>query len=257
MHCHCSICRKTGGSGGFGINLGARFETLKVTRRAAPRPLSRAHPRARQAHQALEGRAPLLHGVRQPALALGPALARARPSACLGDRHAAAEAGRGGRGGAGLCGRAGSTCRAARATSTAGSGRRNRSTTGTDDITCSAADRRARTRDRRRPRARLAGAGAEDRAADAHHRRALGDRRLEIGAHAHRQGVERRGLRRAASRRARAGRGAAARCAVEVAGAARGSPSGRAGAAAAAPRRHARCGADLGGREARSCSPRR
>ena len=31
MHCHCSICRKTGGSGGFGINLGARFETLKVT----------------------------------------------------------------------------------------------------------------------------------------------------------------------------------------------------------------------------------
>lgn len=30
MHCHCSICRKTAGSGGFGINLGARAATLKV-----------------------------------------------------------------------------------------------------------------------------------------------------------------------------------------------------------------------------------
>ena len=30
MHCHCSICRKTAGSGGFGINLGARSATLKV-----------------------------------------------------------------------------------------------------------------------------------------------------------------------------------------------------------------------------------
>ena len=31
MHCHCSICRKTAGSGGYGINLGAKSATLKVT----------------------------------------------------------------------------------------------------------------------------------------------------------------------------------------------------------------------------------
>jgi hypothetical protein len=30
MHCHCSICRKTAGSGGFAINLGARSATLKI-----------------------------------------------------------------------------------------------------------------------------------------------------------------------------------------------------------------------------------
>lgn len=30
MHCHCSICRKTAGSGGYGINLGGDFRTLKV-----------------------------------------------------------------------------------------------------------------------------------------------------------------------------------------------------------------------------------
>lgn len=28
--CYCSICRKTAGTGGFAINLGARAETLKV-----------------------------------------------------------------------------------------------------------------------------------------------------------------------------------------------------------------------------------
>lgn len=28
--CYCSICRKTGGGGGYVINLGAEFETLKV-----------------------------------------------------------------------------------------------------------------------------------------------------------------------------------------------------------------------------------
>ena len=42
MHCHCSICRKTAGSGGYGINLGARAATLKVQRRETSRPLSRA-----------------------------------------------------------------------------------------------------------------------------------------------------------------------------------------------------------------------
>lgn len=31
MRCYCSICRKTAGSGGHAINLGADFRTLKVT----------------------------------------------------------------------------------------------------------------------------------------------------------------------------------------------------------------------------------
>ncbi len=30
MLCYCSICRKTNGSGGFGINLGGEFATLEV-----------------------------------------------------------------------------------------------------------------------------------------------------------------------------------------------------------------------------------
>ena len=30
MHCHCSICRKTAGSGGYAINLGGDAATLKV-----------------------------------------------------------------------------------------------------------------------------------------------------------------------------------------------------------------------------------
>lgn len=30
MRCYCSICRKTAGSGGYAINLGARHETLQV-----------------------------------------------------------------------------------------------------------------------------------------------------------------------------------------------------------------------------------
>jgi hypothetical protein len=30
MHCHCSICRKTAGSGGYAINLGGAARTLKV-----------------------------------------------------------------------------------------------------------------------------------------------------------------------------------------------------------------------------------
>lgn len=30
LHCHCSICRKTAGSGGYAINLGADATTLKV-----------------------------------------------------------------------------------------------------------------------------------------------------------------------------------------------------------------------------------
>lgn len=30
MHCHCSICRKTAGAGGFAINLGGDARTLKI-----------------------------------------------------------------------------------------------------------------------------------------------------------------------------------------------------------------------------------
>lgn len=30
MHCHCSICRKTAGSGGYAINLGADTATMRV-----------------------------------------------------------------------------------------------------------------------------------------------------------------------------------------------------------------------------------
>lgn len=30
MRCYCSVCRKTAGGGGYAINLGADFETLKV-----------------------------------------------------------------------------------------------------------------------------------------------------------------------------------------------------------------------------------
>jgi len=33
MHCHCSICRKTAGSGGFAINLGGNAHSLKVAGR--------------------------------------------------------------------------------------------------------------------------------------------------------------------------------------------------------------------------------
>ncbi|MEX0758565.1 MAG: GFA family protein [Tistlia sp.] len=35
MRCYCSICRKTAGGGGYAINLGARYETLKVEGREA------------------------------------------------------------------------------------------------------------------------------------------------------------------------------------------------------------------------------
>ena len=31
MRCYCSICRKTAGTGGYAINLGADHRTLKVT----------------------------------------------------------------------------------------------------------------------------------------------------------------------------------------------------------------------------------
>ena len=45
--CYCSICRKTAGAGGFGINLGARYDTLKVD----------GDDHVRTYHARLEGRA--------------------------------------------------------------------------------------------------------------------------------------------------------------------------------------------------------
>lgn len=45
MHCHCSICRKTAGSGGFAINLGADATTLKVN---GERHLGRYHALMRE-----------------------------------------------------------------------------------------------------------------------------------------------------------------------------------------------------------------
>jgi hypothetical protein len=48
MHCHCSICRKTAGSGGYAINLGADARTLKVRGR---RHLRVYHAKLREAGQ--------------------------------------------------------------------------------------------------------------------------------------------------------------------------------------------------------------
>jgi hypothetical protein len=47
MHCHCSICRKTAGSGGYAINLGADADSMKVT--------GREHLRVYQAYIREEG----------------------------------------------------------------------------------------------------------------------------------------------------------------------------------------------------------
>ena len=52
LHCHCSICRKTAGGGGYAINLGARAATMKVRGQNAPRLLSRADARAGPARRA-------------------------------------------------------------------------------------------------------------------------------------------------------------------------------------------------------------
>ncbi|HEY2561947.1 MAG TPA: GFA family protein [Caldimonas sp.] len=46
LHCHCTICRKTAGSGGYAINLGARAATLKVR---GERHLGRYHALMREA----------------------------------------------------------------------------------------------------------------------------------------------------------------------------------------------------------------
>ena len=79
--------------------------------------------------------------------------------------------------------------------------------------------------------ARLPLALAEDRGADANHRRALGQRRLEVARHAHRQRVEREALAGSDARTRLAQRARTARALVrEVRVGARRCPSARAGA---------------------------
>ena len=46
MHCHCSICRKTAGGGGYAINLGGDARDAEGARREAPRLLPRDAARA-------------------------------------------------------------------------------------------------------------------------------------------------------------------------------------------------------------------
>ena len=60
MHCHCSICRKTAGSGGYAINLGGDAATMKVTGNANVARFHALHPRTRPARAALAGVAALL-----------------------------------------------------------------------------------------------------------------------------------------------------------------------------------------------------
>jgi len=91
MRCYCSICRKTAGSGGFAINLGADHATLQVQGREH---LSVYRAKLRNG-RAQPGAAPLLQAVRQPAVAVGPALARTRAPARRRRRHAAAGAAKG------------------------------------------------------------------------------------------------------------------------------------------------------------------
>ena len=41
MRCYCSICRKTAGTGGFAINLGADYQSLQVEGKGQPVDLPR------------------------------------------------------------------------------------------------------------------------------------------------------------------------------------------------------------------------
>ncbi len=47
MHCHCSICRKTAGGGGFAINLGGSSASLKLNK-GAEKYLGRYHALMRE-----------------------------------------------------------------------------------------------------------------------------------------------------------------------------------------------------------------
>ena len=131
MHCHCSICRKTAGSGGFGINLGAKSATLKVR---GEKHLGRYHALLREPGKRAKRSPAVRHFCREcgsAALALRPALARAGASARLGDRHAAAEAEGGGGGGPGLRAGLGRRAFGQGPRPLPASGPRNRSRTGT------------------------------------------------------------------------------------------------------------------------------
>ena len=246
MHCHCSVCRKTAGSGGYAINLGADAATLKVR---GERHLGRYRALLREPGrraQPVAGRAPLLQGMRQPALALGSALAGARPSACVGDRHAVAEAARGRRGGARFRGAVGR--RAARQGPRARAPLARRVARGLapapSPLEPVTAARGAR------PRAlsvakRLPKIAVPMRTIVA----PSSDRRLEVVAHAGRERVEREAV--VAQRlQQRAQRAVRAALRLDVGGRRRESPSARAAAGAAAPRRRGASAGSIARRDA-------
>ena len=89
--CYCSICRKTGGAGGYAINLGGRCGHAQGGRRSPCAHLS-GHDRRGCRAPAKPGEAAFLRRVRRSPVGVGPALARAGPSARLGHRHAPAGA---------------------------------------------------------------------------------------------------------------------------------------------------------------------
>jgi hypothetical protein len=66
LHCHCTLCVKTAGSGGYSINLGGDAASMKVT---GSKNVTRFHALIRE--KALARVAPFLQEVRQPALAMG------------------------------------------------------------------------------------------------------------------------------------------------------------------------------------------
>lgn len=84
--CYCSICRKTAGGGGYAINLGADFSTLKVEGEehiSVYQALIR-DPGTGESRQSPARRA-FLPPLRQCPVAVGSALAGAGASACVRD----------------------------------------------------------------------------------------------------------------------------------------------------------------------------
>ena len=93
MLCYCSICRKQQGGGGYAINLGAVFETLKVKgKRTLGVYRAEIEDDEQPQLRGVDGRAQLLPEMRIGALALRSDLAGAGASLRLGDRQRAAEA---------------------------------------------------------------------------------------------------------------------------------------------------------------------
>ena len=137
MHCYCTICRKTAGSGGYAINLGGDAAYDEGDRQQERRRSIHALIRETASAAKRSPAAPLLQEVRQPAVAVGPALARARstrtprpidtplpkPPEVVEAELANALTG--------------SMCRAARGTCTARAGPGNRCANGTSGMSCS------------------------------------------------------------------------------------------------------------------------